>query len=183
MEGCSSCWDGSRSNPSVCPQNDSVLRQQLQEEARELRSLYQEKVVPQQSLVVGLEGVWGRRERRGEERAVKGGRGWPHSPFPASKSLPVITLIPPQAKLNLSVRALASSAPNLQVANGSGRPGQNRWAVEENRRAGCFEISVSHWRGKGEQERGQIIEDLFFFFWLLGPRACPSSIKVMCGIL
>ncbi|XP_036039074.1 prominin-2 [Onychomys torridus] len=51
-------------------QNDSVLRQQLQEEARELRSLYQEKVVPQQSLV---------------------------------------------AKLNLSVRALASSAPNLQV--------------------------------------------------------------------
>ncbi|KAM7327379.1 hypothetical protein ACRRTK_013746 [Alexandromys fortis] len=51
-------------------QNDSVLRQQLQEEARELRSLYQEKVVPQQSLV---------------------------------------------AKLNLSVRALESSAPDLQV--------------------------------------------------------------------
>ncbi|XP_059117349.1 prominin-2 [Peromyscus eremicus] len=51
-------------------QNDSVLRQQLQEEAIELRSLYREKVVPQQSLV---------------------------------------------AKLNLSVKALASSAPNLQV--------------------------------------------------------------------
>ncbi|XP_055459552.1 prominin-2 isoform X2 [Psammomys obesus] len=51
-------------------QNDSALRQQLQEEARELRSLYQEKVVPQESLV---------------------------------------------AKLNLSVRALESSAPNLQV--------------------------------------------------------------------
>ncbi|XP_041526438.1 prominin-2-like isoform X2 [Microtus oregoni] len=51
-------------------QNDSVLKQQLQEEARELRSLYQEKVVPQQSLV---------------------------------------------AKLNLSVRALESSAPDLQV--------------------------------------------------------------------
>ncbi|XP_021508285.1 prominin-2 isoform X3 [Meriones unguiculatus] len=51
-------------------QNDSVLRQQLQEEARELRSLYREKVVPQESLV---------------------------------------------AKLNLSVRALESSAPNLQV--------------------------------------------------------------------
>nr|XP_048315843.1 prominin-2 [Myodes glareolus] len=51
-------------------QNDSALKQQLQEEARELRSLYQEKVVPQQSLV---------------------------------------------AKLNLSVRALESSAPDLQV--------------------------------------------------------------------
>lgn len=53
----------------VCPQNDSVLRQQLQEEARELRSLYQEKVVPQQSLVVSLKGVWGLRDRRDGERA------------------------------------------------------------------------------------------------------------------
>lgn len=35
-------------------QNDSLLRQQLQEEARELRSLYQEKVVPQESLVTKL---------------------------------------------------------------------------------------------------------------------------------
>ncbi|CAH6787912.1 Prom2 [Phodopus roborovskii] len=35
-------------------QNNSVLRQQLQEEAIELRSLYQEKVVPQQSLVAKL---------------------------------------------------------------------------------------------------------------------------------
>ncbi|EGW04971.1 Prominin-2 [Cricetulus griseus] len=51
-------------------QNNSVLRHQLQEEARQLRSLYQEKVVPQQSLV---------------------------------------------AKLSLSVRALESSAPELQV--------------------------------------------------------------------
>ncbi|XP_051000537.1 prominin-2 [Acomys russatus] len=51
-------------------QNDSVMRQQLQEEARELQRLYQEKVVPQERLV---------------------------------------------AKLNLSVRALASSAPSLQV--------------------------------------------------------------------
>lgn len=51
-------------------QNDSVLGQQLQEEARGLRSIYQEKVVPQQSLA---------------------------------------------AKLNLSVRALESSAPKLQV--------------------------------------------------------------------
>ncbi|XP_052581006.1 prominin-2 isoform X2 [Peromyscus californicus insignis] len=66
-------------------QNDSVLRQQLREEARELRSLYQEKVVPQQGLV---------------------------------------------ATLNLSVKALASSAPNLQVAHGSGRPGQNRWILQ-----------------------------------------------------
>lgn len=51
-------------------QNESLRRQQLQEEARELRSLYQEKVVPQENLVT---------------------------------------------KLNLSVRALESSAPSLQV--------------------------------------------------------------------
>lgn len=53
-------------------QSNSVLLQQLQEEAHKLRNLYQEKVLPQQNLV---------------------------------------------AKLNLSVRALASSAPNLQVEN------------------------------------------------------------------
>ncbi|GAB1286861.1 Prominin-2 [Apodemus speciosus] len=35
-------------------QNDSVPRQQLQEEARELKSLYQEKVVPQESLMTKL---------------------------------------------------------------------------------------------------------------------------------
>uniref|UniRef100_A0A5F7ZSV5 Prominin 2 n=1 Tax=Macaca mulatta TaxID=9544 RepID=A0A5F7ZSV5_MACMU len=51
-------------------QGNSVLGQQLQEEAHGLRNLHQEKVVPQQSLV---------------------------------------------AKLNLSVRALESSAPNLQL--------------------------------------------------------------------
>ncbi|XP_052039506.1 prominin-2 [Apodemus sylvaticus] len=51
-------------------QNDSVLRQQLQEEARELKSLYQERVVLQESLMT---------------------------------------------KLNLSVRTLESSAPDLQV--------------------------------------------------------------------
>ncbi|XP_037383749.2 prominin-2 [Talpa occidentalis] len=51
-------------------QDNSVLQQQLQEEARRLRSLYQEKVLTQQNLV---------------------------------------------AKLNLSVRTLATSAPHLQV--------------------------------------------------------------------
>ncbi|XP_027973041.1 prominin-2 [Eumetopias jubatus] len=51
-------------------QGSSVLGQQLQEEAQGLKNLYQEKILPQQSLV---------------------------------------------AKLNLSVRALASSAPNLQM--------------------------------------------------------------------
>ncbi|XP_034350663.1 prominin-2 isoform X1 [Arvicanthis niloticus] len=35
-------------------QNDSSLRQQLQDKARELQSLYQEKVVPQESLVAKL---------------------------------------------------------------------------------------------------------------------------------
>lgn len=58
---------------------------------------------------------------------MKVGRGQPRSPLPASESLPLTILIPPpQAKLNLSVRALESSAPDLQVANGSGRMGWNR---------------------------------------------------------
>lgn len=58
---------------------------------------------------------------------MKGGRGQLRSPLPASESLALTILIPPpQAKLNLSVRALESSAPDLQVANGSGRMGWNR---------------------------------------------------------
>ncbi|XP_066233780.1 prominin-2 isoform X1 [Saccopteryx leptura] len=57
-------------------QSNSVLGEQLQEEAQGLTNLYQEKVLPQQNLV---------------------------------------------AKLNISVRALALSAPNLQVASEDGR--------------------------------------------------------------
>ncbi|XP_015998386.2 prominin-2 isoform X2 [Rousettus aegyptiacus] len=55
-------------------QASSMLKKQLQEEAHELRHLYQEKVLPQQNLV---------------------------------------------AKLNISVRALASSAPSLQLETSS----------------------------------------------------------------
>lgn len=39
---------------SVSPQASSMLKKQLQEEAHELRHLYQEKVLPQQNLVVSL---------------------------------------------------------------------------------------------------------------------------------
>lgn len=67
--------------------------------------------------------------------------------FLASEFLPVTALIlPPQAKLNLSVRALESLVPKLQVANGSvcgvggGGQTQKRWAVA-GKQNGCFEIS------------------------------------------
>lgn len=54
----------------ISPQGNSVLGKQLQEEAQGLRTLYQEKVLPQQSLVVSLEaqgawGLWGRGGRQG----------------------------------------------------------------------------------------------------------------------
>lgn len=44
-----------------------MLGQQLREEAQGLRNLYQEKVLPQQSLTVSLEaqGAWGLGERGG----------------------------------------------------------------------------------------------------------------------
>lgn len=73
---------------------------------------------------------------------MKGGRGLPWSPLPASESLPLTILIPPpQAKLNLSVRALESSAPDLQVANGRGRMGDGSEQVGTRGRQGsCFEI-------------------------------------------
>lgn len=72
---------------------------------------------------------------------MKGGTGCPHSLFPASESFLITTLIPPpQAKLSLSVRALESSAPELQVADGSGGMGQNRWAI--GKQEGGSEISV-----------------------------------------
>lgn len=46
-----------------------MLGKQLQEEARGLKNLYQEKVLPQQSLVVSLEaqGAWNPGKRRGRE--------------------------------------------------------------------------------------------------------------------
>lgn len=46
-----------------------MLGQQLQEEAQGLKNLYQEKVLPQQSLVVSLEaqGAWNLGKRRGRE--------------------------------------------------------------------------------------------------------------------
>lgn len=75
--------------------------------------------------MVSLEGIWGLRERRDGEKAVKGGRGWRISSFLASGILPVTTLfLPPQAKLNISVRALETSALDLQVANGRGKVGK-----------------------------------------------------------
>lgn len=54
---------------SVSPQGSSVLGQQLQEEAQGLRNLYQERVLPQQSLVVSLEAqeAWNLGKRRGRE--------------------------------------------------------------------------------------------------------------------
>lgn len=46
-----------------------MLGQQLQEEAQGLKDLYQEKVLPQQSLVVSLEAqrTWNLGKRRGRE--------------------------------------------------------------------------------------------------------------------
>lgn len=87
---------------------------------------------------------------------MKGGRGLLWSPLPASESLPLTILIPPpQAKLNLSVRALESSAPDLQVANGSGRMGQNRWALEEDRAAALrFLLCLVPLEGEGEGGKG-----------------------------
>lgn len=60
----------------VSPQGNSVLGKQLQEEAQGLRTLYQEKVLPQQSLVVSwrpreLGACGGGEAGRGHER---GGR-------------------------------------------------------------------------------------------------------------
>lgn len=40
---------------SIPPQGDSMLGKQLQQEAQGLRNFYQEKVLPQQRLVVSLE--------------------------------------------------------------------------------------------------------------------------------
>lgn len=56
------------------------------------------------------QGAWGLRRRAGRQRARTGRR----APDPALALTSPIS--PPQAKLNISVRALAFSAPNLQVA-------------------------------------------------------------------
>lgn len=60
---------------SMSPQASSVLRMQLQEEAHGLRHLNQEKVLPQQNLVVSLEArrpaAWGEGQ---QESGIRGGR-------------------------------------------------------------------------------------------------------------
>lgn len=77
----------------------------------------------------------------------------PLSPLPLATSLPLTSRIfPPQAKLNLSVRALESSAPNLQVAAKMGRLGWSRWASEggsTNSWLGTVVLSCSTGEGVG----------------------------------
>lgn len=93
-----------------------MLGKQLQEEAHRLRNLYQEKVLPQQSLVVS-------QEAQGEGAGGEGMQGG-HKEEASARPPPLTTPIyPPQAKLNVTVRVLASSAPKLQVASGDGRVG------------------------------------------------------------
>lgn len=93
-----------------------MLGKQLQEEAHRLRNLYQEKVLPQQSLVVS-------QEAQGEGAGGEGMQGG-HKEEASARPPPLTAPIyPPQAQLNVTVRVLASSAPKLQVASGDGRVG------------------------------------------------------------
>ncbi|ELV11524.1 Prominin-2, partial [Tupaia chinensis] len=91
-------------------QGSSALGQQLQEEARGLRSLYQQKVIPQENLVVSLET---REPGAGGEGTVKENKGPSPGPLLPAHSLTSLCLSL-QAELNLHVRALESSAPDLQ---------------------------------------------------------------------
>lgn len=60
-----------------------------------------------------------------------GERGGRHPNPPLPSPAPIS---PPQAKLNVSVRALASSAPELQVASGDAMAGWSRRAAEGGRK-------------------------------------------------
>lgn len=81
---------------SVSPQASSVLRKQLQEEAQGLRHLYQEKVLPQQNLVVSL-------EARGPVDWGWGGRSGGQEEAGLEHSLPLTNPISPPRPSSTSV--------------------------------------------------------------------------------